>query len=134
MDNTPPSNALLFELHPSSGTPIYRQIIEQVYTLVAGGKLSPGDMLPSVRSLAKEAAINPMTVSKAYSQLEAEGLVERVRGRGMRLLDLSKMLPLEQRQAQLQSLLKPIFQRAQQLGLDEQEIRKTIDALLKEMS
>lgn len=83
--------------------------------------------------VAKAAAINPMTVSKAYSRLETEGLVERVRGRGMRLLDASKVLPLAQRQAQLRTLLEPILLRAQQLGLDEQEIRKTIDDLLKEL-
>ena len=75
----------LFELHPSSGVPIYRQLVDQVRALVAGGKLRPGDLLPSVRQVAQAAEINPMTVSKAYSRLEVEGLVERVRGQGMRV-------------------------------------------------
>src|SRR5262245_47663350 len=77
--------ARLFELHPTSGVPIYRQLVDQVRALVAGGKLRPGDLLPSVRQVAQAADINPMTVSKAYSRLEIEGLVDRVRGQGMRI-------------------------------------------------
>lgn len=129
-----PSPAVLFELHPSSGAPIYRQIVDQVYALVAGGKLRPGDLLPSVRTVAKQADINPMTVSKAYSRLEVEGLVERVRGRGMRLLDVSSTLPLEEREAQVRAMLTSVLQRARQLGLDESQIRQMMNALVKELA
>jgi DNA-binding transcriptional regulator YhcF (GntR family) len=66
----------------SSAEPIYRQIVEQVRRHVASGQWKAGDELPSVRALAQEHAINPMTVSKAYSLLEAEGLLERRRGMG----------------------------------------------------
>ena len=55
-----------FEINPSNGVPSYRQIVEQVLALAAGGLLREGDLLPSVRQVARDAAVNPMTVSKAY--------------------------------------------------------------------
>ena len=73
----------MFVLNPQSGVPIYRQILEQVRRMVASGQLAPGAELPSVRDLALKHAVNPMTISKAYSLLEAEGLLERNRGRPM---------------------------------------------------
>jgi GntR family transcriptional regulator len=73
----------VFILNPQSGIPIYRQLLEQVRRMVASGQLAPGAELPSVRELALKHAVNPMTVSKAYSLLEAEGLLERNRGRPM---------------------------------------------------
>lgn len=73
----------MFILHPSSGVPLYRQLVEQVRRLIASGQLAEGTELPSVRALALEHAVNPMTISKAYSQLEAEGLLERRRGKPM---------------------------------------------------
>ena len=72
-----------FHIQPSAPEPIYRQIVEQVRRLVAGGHLPPGTVLPSVREVASAHAVNPMTVSKAYSQLESEGVLERLRGKGM---------------------------------------------------
>jgi GntR family transcriptional regulator len=72
-----------FDILPNATTPIYRQIVEQVHRLVAGGQLAVGADLPSVRAVALQHAINPMTVSKAYSLLEAQGILERRRGVGM---------------------------------------------------
>ena len=76
-------DARFLHVNPSSPEPIYRQIAEQLRRLVAAGQLRPGDGLPSVREVAAAHAINPMTVSRAYSQLEAEGVLERLRGKGM---------------------------------------------------
>ena len=76
-------DARILHIDPSSPEPIYRQIAEQLRRLVAAGQLRPGDGLPSVREVAAAHAINPMTVSRAYSQLEAEGVLERLRGKGM---------------------------------------------------
>ncbi len=66
----------MLHIQPQSPEPIYRQIGDQIRRLVAGGQLTPGTVLPSVRDVAATYAINPMTVSKAYSQLEAEGVLE----------------------------------------------------------
>ena len=76
-------DARILHVDPASPEPIYRQIAEQLRRLVAAGQLRPGDGLPSVREVAAAHAINPMTVSRAYSQLEAEGVLERLRGKGM---------------------------------------------------
>ena len=123
--------AILFELHPSSGVPIYRQLVDQVHALVAGGRLAPGDMLPSVRDVAKAAQVNPMTVSKAYSRLETEGVVERVRGQGMRVLEPNRGGSLDERSQEFRDLAAPAIHRAVQLGLDEQQIHQTIDEILE---
>src|SRR5688500_4585573 len=123
----------LFEIHPSSGVPIYRQLVDQVHALVAGGKLRPGDLLPSVRQVALVAAVNPMTVSKAYSRLETDGVVERVRGQGMRVLEASANGSLRQRRQEFRELAAPALHRAVQLGLSEAEIRTVLDNLLAEL-
>src|SRR5690348_8969372 len=73
----------VFTLNPHSGIPIYRQLREQVRRMVLSGQLRPGAELPSVRELAALHAVNPMTISKAYSLLEADGLLERNRGKPM---------------------------------------------------
>ena len=86
MSNLP----LQFEIHPSSGVPIYRQIMDQVRAQTASGRLKPGDLLPSVRQMAVDLAVNMMTVSKAYARLEIEGVLERDRGTGMRVRRLPR--------------------------------------------
>ncbi|QDT76217.1 GntR family transcriptional regulator [Lacipirellula limnantheis] len=129
-----PPSAGLFELHPSSGIPIYRQLIDQVRALIAGGRLVPGDMLPSVREVARAAEVNPMTVSKAYSRLEIEGVVERVRGQGMRILEPNTGGPLRERRQEFRDLAAPAIHRALQLGLTDQQIHKAVDQLLEEQA
>ena len=123
----------LFELHPSSGVPIYRQLVEQVRAMVAGGRLLPGDLLPSVRQVAQAAEINPMTVSKAYSRLEVEGLVERVRGQGMRVRPPTTTGRLAERKDQFAELVAPALHRARQLGLTTEQIRSVFESLLEEL-
>jgi GntR family transcriptional regulator len=73
----------LFSLNPSSGIPIYRQLIDQVKQSIRMNLIEVGQQLPSVRNLAKELQINPMTISKAFAQLEVEGILDRKRGVGM---------------------------------------------------
>lgn len=109
-----------FDILPSDSLPIYRQIVEQVRRWVSSGSAQAGEELPSVRQLAQLHAINPMTVSKAYSLLEAEGLLERRRGMGMVIRSGSQQAapqPLE--------LLRPTLlaaaQQATQLGLSRAE-------------
>jgi len=97
-------DATLLHIQPTSPEPIYRQIAAQVRRLVAGGQLPAGSALPSVREVAAVHAINPMTVSKAYSQLEAEGVLERLRGKGMAVAAQDRRV---QTAAQRWSLLEP---------------------------
>jgi GntR family transcriptional regulator len=128
MDESPIS----FELNPTSGLPIYRQIVDQVAAMVVGGTLRAGDLLPSVRQVAREAAVNPMTVSKAYSRLESEGVVRRVRGLGMEVLPPSHNGTLDQRKEQFRATIEPAMHRARQLGLNQKQIREVISSLLQD--
>ena len=114
-----------FELQPSSATPLYRQIVEQVTRAVAAGVLRDGEELPSVRAVAQEYVINPMTVSKAYSLLEAQSIVERRRGMGMFVRQRSDA-PAADRLDLLRPALDNVVNVASQLGITPEE---TLDAL-----
>ncbi len=69
-------------INPSDELPIYRQIMRQITEAIAGGRLKPGDKLPSHRDLSEQLVIAPLTVKKAYDELEALGFIETQRGRG----------------------------------------------------
>lgn len=74
-------------IDPSSGAPIYRQIVDQVRQAVASGVLRAGDRLPSVRDMAVELAVNPNTIAKAYQELERDGVIVTPRGKGSFVAD-----------------------------------------------
>ena len=122
-----------FRITASSGVPIYRQIIDQVKTLAATGVLGTGAFLPSVRQVAAGLAINPMTVSKAYSLLEKEGVLEFVRGQGMkvRATKVSEE-DLTQREGQMVPLLKEVIIKASQLSLRPRKVLEMLKDLWKE--
>lgn len=111
-----PDAPFSFDIQPQLATPIYRQVVEQVQRLVAGGQLRPGDDLPSVRAVAERHAINPMTVSKAYSLLEAEGLLARRRGVGM-VVAAGVQPAGDDRLALLAPALQALARQARQLGI-----------------
>lgn len=113
----------MFILKPHSGVPIYKQLFEQISRMVAGGQLSPGTSLPSIRELALQHAINPMTVSKAYSMLEAEGILERHRGKPMTVAARpgASATPAARIQ-QLESHLDNLILAGRQLELDVDEV------------
>jgi GntR family transcriptional regulator len=132
---------LRFYVNPSQGLPIYRQIMDQVRAQIAGGRLRQGDFLPSVRQVAETLQINPMTVSKAYSLLEAEGVIARVRGQGMQVVTLAdgpsttRDGPREVtvRSNQLRPLLEAVVRRAYELNLTRSQVRALLEPLLKEL-
>src|SRR5437867_6491419 len=74
---------MFFSIDPSNGLAIFDQIVRQMKFAVANGTLPPGEMIPSVRELAKELAVNPNTVVRAYRLLTSEGILETVRGTGL---------------------------------------------------
>jgi len=108
----------MLSLNPSSGVPIYRQIVDQIRQQCASGGLTEGDLLPSVRSIATSLGINPMTVSKAYSQLEAEGLVLRKRGVGMVVTEQSSSYSTALPQEDLAEDSQKLVDRARALGMN----------------
>ena len=117
----------MFILNPQSGVPLYRQLLEQVRRMVSSGQLPPGTALPSIRDLALLHAINPMTISKAYSLLEAEGLLERHRGKPMTVATQPNARPqLARRLQQVEPLLEQVVLAARQLEVTEAEIAKAL--------
>jgi GntR family transcriptional regulator len=125
-------SSLEFEIHPSSGTPIYRQIMDQVKALVASRRLVAGQMLPSIRQLAADLEVNMMTVSKAYARLEATGVLERQRGTGMRVRATAPSGSVAERQKELAPLVDAMVMRASQLNLTEPQILAVIRTAFKE--
>jgi GntR family transcriptional regulator len=116
---------------PSSGVPIYRQLVEQIRAQIAGGRLDAGSFLPSVRQVAEELAVNPMTVSKAYSLLERDGAVELVRGQGMRVKETATNGKV--RREAIQPLLKQVAATAKQLALKPEQVIAQLKPLLEEI-
>jgi len=123
---------LSLQISPSSGVPIYRQLMDQIKRMVASEQLNPGDTLPSVRSVATHLAVNPMTISKAYSLLEVEGLLERQRGKGM---IVSMQQPEKKSKQQRLEILQPSIEKlvndAKQLDLDIDTVITTLQKSFK---
>jgi len=127
--------AHLFSIATGSSEPIYRQLVEQVKRLVAAGQMAPGDGLPSVREVAQALALNPMTVSKAYSLLEMEGVLTRRRGMGM---EVAARAGGGQSATERAELLRPTLERAameaRQLELDPDTVLSLFTQILKEQA
>jgi GntR family transcriptional regulator len=127
------SGRFRFHVYPSGGAPIYQQLMQQVKFQVASGNLKPGDLLPSVRETAEELEINPMTVSKAYSLLERDGVVARDRGQGMRVMAGAVKGRIRERREELKALLEDVIVKAHQLGLSADEVLNLLKPMLEEM-
>ncbi|PXX37843.1 GntR family transcriptional regulator [Undibacterium pigrum] len=124
--------AEIFQVTTGSSEPIYRQLIEQLRRLQAGGQITAGDAMPSVRDVASELGVNPMTVSKAYSMLEAEGLLVRRRGLGMEVAaQASGNSDIESRLELLRPSLERIALEASQLELDAKSVITLLTSILK---
>lgn len=126
-------DASLLTIRPTAPEPIYRQIADQLRRLVAGGQLVAGASLPSVREVAACHAVNPMTVSRAYSLLEAEGVLERLRGKGMVVAATAAAAPDEaDRLALLEPSLQALARHAHELELPAAAVLRRLGHLLGE--
>jgi GntR family transcriptional regulator len=108
---------MFVHVDPNSGVPVYRQIVEQIRFHIASGLLGSGDILPSTRAVSEELGVNPMTVSKAYSLLEQEGLLEHRPGRPLVVARLDRRGLENEKEEQLRNLLEPVVAAARQLGV-----------------
>lgn len=116
-------DAITLHIEPSSPDPIYRQIVGQVMRMVAAGQCPPGTRLPSVRDVAATHAVNPMTVSKAYAQLEAQGVLERQRGKGMVVSgQVQGPQSIEYRLQALEPALRELARQAHELDVPSEEV------------
>ena len=115
---------MLIEIDNHSGVPIYRQILDQIRSHILTGREPYGFQLPSVRDLAARVRVNPMTVSKAYSFLEAEGVVERKRGVGLFVAKVSQTQQDRTKAKMLEAILKKAADTAIILSVDEKQAVK----------
>src|SRR6476619_1123413 len=107
----------------SDGAPIYRQLKERVVAMMLDGILKPGDALPSVRQVAAEYQLNPITVSRAYQELADEALVEKRRGLGMYVTEeAARKLLVNERERFLREEWPQVLERIQRLGLKTEEL------------
>jgi GntR family transcriptional regulator len=110
----------------NDGAPIYRQLKERVIAMMLDGVLKPGDALPSVRQVAAEYQLNPITVSRAYQELADEALVEKRRGLGMYVTEeASKKLLASERERFLTEEWPLVLARIQRLGLGADDLLKS---------
>jgi GntR family transcriptional regulator len=121
-----------FHIDASSGTPIYRQIVDQVRHGVAGGTLRPGDRLPPVRDLAIELAVNPNTIAKAYQDLERDGILETSRGRGTFVAEGKAAIAESERRERLGPTIDKVISEAYLLGISEEDLRRLLEERLAE--
>ena len=124
------STVILLKPNPSSGVPIYLQLMEQVRHAIETGALKPGEQLPSIRPLAEELVMNPNTVAKAYRELEHEGVIELRQGAGA---FVSNKAPTQEETERLQAAKALVAQGIQRLrarGITDEEIRRLIEAEL----
>lgn len=111
-----------FVISPSSGVPIYKQLLSQIERMILNGYFAQGDSLPSVRQVATDLDVNPMTVSKAYGLLEERGYVERLRGKGMIVAKRDDEVSEKEKLTMLNTMIKNLISEAQLIGISEQQL------------
>ena len=116
----------------SSGKPIYEQIVAQIKQLIMTDVLKEGDALPSMRTLAKELRISVITTKRAYEELEKEGFIETITGKGSFVAGKDKELIREERYRQIEALLEKACETARMTGMTLEELLDIMTLLYKE--
>jgi GntR family transcriptional regulator len=122
------------QIQPSSGTPIYLQIVNQVKYLVAAGRLAPGEEVSAIRTLAEQLVINPNTVARAYLELERAGVVVKRHGLGTFVAGSPPSISRSQRQKILGERADALLTEARQLGVEFDELLDLLRARNEKMN
>jgi len=125
---------MFFSIDPQNGVAIYEQIVRQVKFAIAEGTLGPGQLLPSVRQLSQQLAINPNTIARAYLQLQADEVVESLRGRGMAVSVGAPQRCRTLRRTLIAERLRSVLAEALHGGLKAAEIREIVRGELESLS
>jgi GntR family transcriptional regulator len=118
---------MFLSIDPHNGLAIYDQIIRQVKFAVACGALRKGELVPSVRELARELAVNPNTVARAYRELQGDGVLSPVRGTGMEVADGAESRCRGQRVDLIRARLRQVLAEAIQSQLEADELRTLVE-------
>lgn len=116
------------QIHISAqdGVPIYLQIVQQVRMLVAAGRLSAGEELPAIRTLAEQLVVNPNTVARAYRELELAGIVEKRRTAGTFVTEQGSPLAKRERMKLLTDRIDQLLAEAEHMAVSLEEVQKLI--------
>ena len=118
---------MFFNIDPRNGLPIYEQIVRQLKFAVAHETLRPGELVPSVRELARELAINPNTVARAYRELQGEGILDALRGTGLAVTTGAKRRCQDDRLKLVRARLRQVLVEAKQSQLNSDALRVMVD-------
>jgi len=121
---------MLIRPNPSSGVPIYLQLMEQVKHAIETGALRSGEQLPGMRPLAEELVINPNTVAKAYRELEHEGVIELRHGAGAFVSAHARAKKLTDTLRTGQTIVEGAVEKLHARGITDEEIRRLFEAVL----
>lgn len=119
---------MFFTIDAHNGLAVYDQIVRQLKFAVADGALTSGELVPSVRELARDLAINPNTVARAYRQLQNDGVLESVRGTGLAVTSAARRQCQSERTKLIRARLKLVLEEAATSGLDNAEIEQLVRA------
>ena len=119
-----------FVVSGQSTLPIYEQIIGQVKTAIVAGDVKPGDMLPSIRSLAKDLQISVITTKRAYEELEKEGLIYSVSGKGFYVCEQNTDLLREKKLAMAERHMLDCIKECREAGMERDDIMEMVEVLL----
>ena len=117
------------KLIQNSGIPIYQQIADAFRQDILAGKVKQGEYLPSIRGLAKELKISVITIMKAYEQLEEEGLVTAIQGKGFCVNAQDSQMLQEEHLRRVEDSLTEAIKAARMAGISKTEVMKTFDLL-----
>ena len=119
-----------FVVSGQSTLPIYEQIIGQVKTAIVAGDIKQGDMLPSIRSLAKDLQISVITTKRAYEELEMEGLIYSVTGKGFYVCEQNTDLLREKKLAMAEKHMLDCIKECREAGMEREDIMEMVEVLL----
>ena len=118
---------MLLHIEPTNGLAIYDQVVRQVKFAIADGDLREGELTPSVRELARDLAINPNTVARAYQQLQTDNVLESVRGKGLIVKRRAAERCRKERQKLIAQRIHEVLREARHSGLADNEVREMIE-------
>jgi GntR family transcriptional regulator len=121
---------MFFKLTPTTGQPLYLQLMQQIRHATETGALQDGDQLPGIRTLAEELVVSPNTVAKAYSELEHDGLLELRQGSGAFVSVKRRTRSLADHVQVARRRLRDLIEQLRENGLLDEEIKRAFEAEL----
>jgi GntR family transcriptional regulator len=118
---------MFVDIEFSDGLAIYEQIVRQVKFAVAGGALKPGELVPSVRELARELTVNPNTVARAYRELQTDRVLDPVRGTGLEVAAGATERCRSERLKLIRARLRQVLAEAKRSRIDADELRALVE-------